>query len=392
MGMHGSVRLLKKNISRDFEPSRYKCTRFACTDATTVSAMSFVTDSYYDHEPKHVGTRPSRRHDDSSFDPMHMSARRTYSPVGGGNDYGDSGRYEAPLYAHNTKHGHFDKKRTMKMGARGSGDEVPLEAKVEFLKEKLKAMETKPIGVHAENFDSVNEKVDYLRDKLRAIESKVNSPIGAKGGVGASPEFAVQGERIDYLRDRLRDLESKVHAPFGAHPPTEEKVDYLRDRLRALEMKNAPIGAHPSGGGGGADMEEKMDFLRDRLRALEMKSAAPIAAHPSGDVDMEEKVNFLRDKLRMLESKVENVTATIGAHVIDNDGIHVNDKMEFLKEKLKRVESVQSGGSMAVGAKQHVASPPVPHHIESNITQLRNDVDKIKSVLKQSAWKDPFDV
>jgi hypothetical protein len=66
--------------------------------------------------------------------------------------------------------------------------------------------------------------------------------------------------------------------------------------------------------------------------------------------------------------------------------------MEFLKEKLKRVESVQSGGSLALGAKQSAASPLVPHHIESNITQLRNDVDKIKSVLKQSAWKDPFDV
>ena len=238
-------------------------------------------------------------------------------------------------------------------------DHAPLDvdAKVEFLKDKLRSLESKmetekptPLGAKAgsgEHPVDIGAKVDFLKDKLRSLEARVDAPTPLGAKAASMDHVSDIGTKVDFLKEKLRSVEARVESP--AH------------LLRAIEAKMASADQLHS-------VESKVEFLKDKVHSLEARIESP--AHllraiedkmPRGDSEAHigarhtEKIDFLRDKVRSIEAALKT-QADISSRMVDSEA---HGKIEFLKEKVRGIEDQFKpiASKLALGDMKAVSSP-----------------------------------
>lgn len=212
----------------------------------------------YGHRPH--GRTPERRPAYGNRSRYEESPPRLRSKM-----YSSRGRHEEPVEVSDTekieymasrlkaleaKVGEAPKRRSLPFGARagGSSDEAKCMSEISDMKAKVGAMPSAGDDIPLE------DKVEFLKEKVKQFEAKAGAPPAAKP-IGSRPppkKSASIEDKVDFLKEKVKQMDTKMNgridklerrstpAPFGARQSAsldelEQKVEYLKEKVRNVQ-------------------------------------------------------------------------------------------------------------------------------------------------------------
>jgi chromosome segregation ATPase len=232
----------------------------------------------------------------------------------------------------------------------GGDDGVPTDDKLNHLRDKLHE-HASHIGFKDEQLNFVRDKlheheshlgfkdkqINFLRDRLRTLEDS-HAKIGSKSGDVANLrdrvtaiehklEFQdVLGERLDHIKGHVKNLQNKVNPMLEHHEVLGERLDLVRDKLKNVTAHVEPFG-------------ERLDFVKDHLKMVSAKVLQPNESHDAP--------SYIGNKKHSSVSSMDGDNIAISSKPSDGSELRpLEAKVDYMATRLKQIESKNSAADI----------------------------------------------
>ncbi len=117
------------------------------------------------------------------------------------------------------------------------------------MKERLKNLESLPAQISAHpptDVSHIEERLEFVKDRLKGVESKIEAKQMKSFGSRANDGHAADmNEQMNFLRDKLRFMEQKLDniqtVPVASKMTdvlAHDKLEFLKEKMKTLEMTN----------------------------------------------------------------------------------------------------------------------------------------------------------